>query len=193
MVRVPVPGRRSTVTEDTNGWQATMPAPRQPFAMLFLPLWLVGWGVGEFTVIRQLLHGVGHGPDVFLAAWLAMWTLGGAFAIFIVLWMFAGRQRVVLRPDALVVRYGIAGLSRSWEYAIGNVTNLRVAPETMSPWIGSARSPATFWGFGGGPIAFDYGARTVRLGAGLDEAEAQELVQQMQSRHRFAGAPATTD
>ncbi len=38
------------------------------------------------------------------------------------------------------------------------------------------------WGFGGGPIVFDYGASTVRCGAALEEGEASMLVQQLIQR-----------
>jgi hypothetical protein len=46
-----------------------------------------------------------------------------------------------------------------------------------------------FWGIGGGPIAFDYGSQTVRIGSGLDEAEAREIVKELRSRHAFSERP----
>jgi hypothetical protein len=42
-----------------------------------------------------------------------------------------------------------------------------------------------FWGIGGGLIAFDYGAKTFRFGASLDEAEAQDIVKELNRRHKF--------
>jgi hypothetical protein len=44
------------------------------------------------------------------------------------------------------------------------------------------------WGPGGGRFAFDYGAQTVRLAGGIDEAEAREIVGELKSRHPFAEA-----
>ena len=41
-------------------------------------------------------------------------------------------------------------------------------------------------GIGGGLIAFDYGAKTFRFGAGVEEAEAQGIVTRLKSRHAFA-------
>jgi hypothetical protein len=41
---------------------------------------------------------------------------------------------------------------------------------------------------GGGPIAFDYGSRTHRLGADLDEANAHYVIQKMRERVKSLGA-----
>ena len=103
--------------------------------------------------------------------WLAGWTLGGGLATFALLWMYVGLERLLLRPDAMVIARELNGREvYAREYAIGNISNLRVVPNV--PWE---------WGFGGGKIAFDYGARTFRFGAGIDEAEARDIVSQMQS------------
>ena len=53
-------------------------------------------------------------------------------------------------------------------------------------WSGGMR----VWGMGGGVIAFDYGARTVRLGSSLDEAEALLIVRELKAAHRFPEAVA---
>jgi hypothetical protein len=42
--------------------------------------------------------------------------------------------------------------------------------------------------FGGGTIAFDYGAKTFRFGGGLDEAEASHLIELLKSRYPFDAA-----
>jgi hypothetical protein len=36
-----------------------------------------------------------------------------------------------------------------------------------------------------GTISFDYGAKTFRFGAGLDEAEAHQNITQLKSRYSF--------
>jgi hypothetical protein len=42
-------------------------------------------------------------------------------------------------------------------------------------------------GLGGGPIAFDYGRKIYRLAAGLDEANAHHVIQEMRKRVRSLG------
>lgn len=48
-------------------------------------------------------------------------------------------------------------------------------PATTTAWFWT--SPVTI--ASGGPLTFDYGARTVRFGAGIDYAEAVELVRRI--------------
>src|SRR5512147_2649649 len=130
MVQVPVPGNRATITDGPDGLQFVIPPRRQLFPMVFLPIWLAGWLFGESAVIRELASGRIHGgPLLFVVIWLAAWTVGGAFALSYLLWMLAGRERVILRPDALVIRHECLGLARAREYSLGNISNLRVSPE----------------------------------------------------------------
>jgi len=75
-------------------------------------------------------------------------------------------------------------MGRDRNFDLAHVKDLRVAPQSYSP---SSMSAGTqFWGLSGGPIAFDYGAKTFRFGASLDEPEAREVVAAMSARHRFS-------
>jgi len=179
MANFPVPAPRAHVSETANGWQITIPPRRNIGAMIFLPVWLCGWLFGEVMVIRELAFvPVPEAPSLFMIIWLAGWTLGGGLAIFALLWMYVGMERILLRPDALVIARELNGREvHARQYAIGNTSNLRVVPDDR--WA---------WGFGGGKIAFDYGARTFRFGAGIDEAEARDIVSQMQKRQNFPSA-----
>lgn len=98
----------------------------------FLLVWLAFWVVGEVLVGGMLIWGswcllTGQPPGegrapletapalgagVFMLFWLAFWTLGGVLAGREVLRLLAGRDRLVLRPDALLVERGF-GVFRS--------------------------------------------------------------------------------
>jgi len=185
-MRITPPTRRSSSRQTSDGVQISLPAKRNIFLMLFLAAWLVGWCFGEVFATRELLFGRNEEPILFLGAWLVGWTIGGGFALYSWCWMLRGREVIALRTDTLVTRRDLWGLGRSREYDLLHVKNLRVAPMTWNPydWSGGMQ----FWGLGGGPIAFDYGSRTVRFGSGLDEPEAREIVQELRSRHAFPGA-----
>ena len=172
MATVPLPTMRTAVSDGPEGLSFVIPSRRQWFAMVFLPFWLVGWCFGEVFAIGALVSG--RGPSLFLLAWLTLWTVGGAFAALAWLWMLSGRERVVLTPSLLVHRYELLGLSRSREYDISNVQNLRVSPESFNPW--NMGGGLRMWGFGGGVVAFDYGAKTIRVAASVDEAEGRTIV-----------------
>lgn len=187
-MRVTPPLPRSTVRRVNEGLEIVIPAKRNPFLMLFLTAWLVGWCFGEVFAIRELLIGHDNAPDLFLIAWLVMWTVGGALALYTWLWMARGFEVILLRPDVLTIRRDVLGLGRTKEYDLSHVSNLRVAPGTWNPydWTGAMQ----FWGIGGGPVAFDYGSRTFRFAASVDEAEARKIVNELKNQHSFPG-PAT--
>ena len=187
-MRIAPPARRSSSRQTPEGLEISIPAKRNIFLMLFLGAWLVGWCFGEMSAARELLSGKAGATDLFLAAWLVAWTLGGGFALYAWLWMFKGREVVILRPNALVSKRDLWGLGRSKEYDLQHTKNLRVAPLSWNPHDWSAGMQ--FWGIGGGPIAFDYGSRTVRIGSGVDESEAREIVNELRSRHAFPDAAA---
>lgn len=180
MTRVAVPQMRSLVEETPGGLSISMPAPRHPFALLFLPVWLVGWGFGELSAIRSLLAGTTNEPRLFLLVWLAFWTLGGGWAALTLLRMLVGKERLDLDGDVLRHRHELLGLGRSKEYELRHVHGLRAAAAAGLPAAWRGLAP------GQGTIAFDYGAKTIRVGDGLEEAEAAQIISRLQQRHRFA-------
>ena len=151
--------------------------------MLFLSAWLVGWGFGEVMVSRELLFGDADAPDLFLSVWLIMWTLGGGVAIYAWLRMLAGTELVLLGRGVLTIKEELFGVGRSNEYDLAHVKHLRIEPLSLFP--ADMGAALRFWGIGGGPIAFDYGSKTLRFGAGLDDAEARDVVRELRERHSF--------
>jgi hypothetical protein len=187
-MRVTPPLRRSTVRQANEGLEVLIPAKRNPFLILFLTAWLVGWCFGEVFAIRELLTGHNEAPDLFLGVWLVMWTVGGGAALYAWLWMVKGVEVILLRSDTLAIRRDVLGFGRTKEYDLSHVRNLRVAPNNWNPydWSGAMQ----FWGVGGGLVAFDYGSRTFRFAASVDEAEARDIVNQLNARHSFPGPAA---
>jgi len=151
--------------------------------MLFLSAWLVGWGFGEVMVVRELVFGKADAPDLFMGVWLIMWTLGGGIAMYAWFRMLAGGELVLLGRGVLMIKDEVFGVGRANEYDLAHIKHLRIEPVALFPMdmTGALR----FWGIGGGPIAFDYGSKTVRFGAGLDDAEAREVIQDLREHHAF--------
>jgi hypothetical protein len=181
-MKVALPGRRSITRDTGTGLEVVIPAKGHILLVLFLTAWLVGWAFGEVSVTRELLFGRPREASLFLAAWLAMWTVGGGWAIYTWLWMAVGKEIVSLRPGVLSIRRDVLGLGRTHEYDLAHVRHLRLAPQASDPfgWSGGMR----FWGMGSGLIAFDYGAKTFRFGAAVDEAEASQI-DEFKARHSF--------
>ncbi len=162
---------RSSIEESQGGLRIVIPARRNWFILLFLAVWLVGWAFGELSAIGVLFDvgpmrtGRRSAPSAFLAFWLLGWTFGGAAAAYTWLWNLCGREIVRIDGAALAISREPIPFPRSREFDWTQVRNLRVSP--------SLRPRQNF---SPGTIAFDYGARTHGFGRGLDEAEAQMLI-----------------
>ena len=185
MARVELPALRSTIMDSPGGCELTIPAKRNFFAVAFLGFWTIGWACGEVFAIRQLFFEVKgeNFPAIFLMAWLGAWTVGGVVAIYTWLWMVVGKERIVLKPATLSIQRDVLGFGKIREYDLNHVANLRLSPQTYNPFDMS--SSLRFWGIGGGLVAFDYGAKTFRFGGSIDEAEAQNIINELNKRHKF--------
>jgi hypothetical protein len=177
---------RATFEDGPGGLQVTIPGARRRFLTLFLLVWLGGWFFGERSALDQLTSGTTSEGRGFLVLWLIGWTLGGVAVAYLILWTTLGHERLILRPDALVLRREVLGVGRSREYDIRHVKDLRVA---TSPGAFDYRHSLQFWGLGGGRVAFDYGARTVYFASAIDEAEAKLLVDRLRSRNHLLQSP----
>jgi hypothetical protein len=183
MTKVAVPARRSILVNTSNGMEFVIPTKKNWFLIFFLGFWMCGWVFGELSAIKELFV-TDNGIKLFMIVWLGGWTIGGIFAGFFWLWTFRGKEHIILRPDALITKREVFNIGQTREYEIANIRNLRIAPLHFNPFNFS--SSMQIWGFGGGLIAFDYGAKTYRFGNGLDESEASDIVNQLQAQHNFS-------
>lgn len=175
---VPVAQGRAQVQSVPGGIELLIPARRHISLILFLSVWLVGWCFGEFFAVHQLLwpvplKGDSGPPTAFLMFWLCGWTIGGGAVLFSVLWMLAGYERATFSAEALTLRREVFGIGRSKAYLLSAVRDLRVLD--VAPMAAFTFGRQDAFGRSRGPFAFDYGAKTIRFGAGIDPAEAKRL------------------
>jgi hypothetical protein len=74
------------------------------------------------------------------------------------------------------------GLGRTRSYRASEIQDLRASTNTFNGYARWGRTGLPFGVGGAGSLVFDYGARTIRLAAGLDEAEAKMLVKEFSTR-----------
>ena len=122
-------------------------------------------------------------------AWLGVWTVGGVFAIYAWLWQVMGKEIVTVQGQSFKTRRDIGGFGFDMEYNLVQMRDLHVRQPGFSPI--DLSSSLQLWGIGGGVIVFDYGAGTVRFGAGLDEAEAKQIVTAIKQRYRIPSSKGT--
>lgn len=158
-----------------------IPARRSWFGVLFLCAWMGGWVFGEVSVIKQLMHPTGKNSYAFLLFWLAGWTLGGVLAAISLLWQLAGRELLAVSGGSMEYRVEVLGMGYSRSYRTAEIREWRVLAGTQSSNNSQAGFSPPFFG-SGGSIAFDFGARTVKIAPGLDEAEAKSLVLELEAK-----------
>jgi hypothetical protein len=181
------PAKSGIQTADTiNGVEITMPAKLRIGVALFMTFWLCGWAFGLVSVANQLLSGrTDKGATLFLVAWLGAWIVGGAWAMVTLAWMLIGRE--IVRANVVELQHvrQLGPFSMSREYEMAQVKRLRIFHGDPAA---SAGRYALGGPFGGGTVAFDYGASTKRFGMGLDEAEAHTIVELLTKRFRNLAA-----
>lgn len=173
---------RVAVSDSPDGLGLLIPPKRNWFISLFMGFWLCMWAVGEIMIPMQFFKGEIPGiTETFVLAWLGAWTVGGGVAIYLWIWNLLGRQIITMHGLTLTTRRDIGGYGFDKEYDLTQVRDLRVSAMGFIAWYFSAS--LEFLGLGGGRVAFDYGAKTYRLGAGLDEAEAKFVVRKITDRY----------
>jgi hypothetical protein len=171
----------ASITPTRDGIEVSIPSKKNWFVIVFLLFWLGGWLMGEISVGKDILEG-GKNQQGFMIFWLAGWTVGGAFAITTWLWNVAGKEILHFSQSAMTYTRAIGKLKISHEYDLAHIKDLRVTP-IPSGFFGQ-RNNFEMLGLRGGPISFDYGAKTLRIGAGVDEAEAKKIVEEIKRIHR---------
>lgn len=117
------------------------------------------------------------GEISFYFFWLCGWTVGGCWAIFILLWNLAGRERITVAQGMLKIEKNILGFGQSREFSLSSTRDFRVVADGNSNSFFANRNAMSFWGYVNGPIVFDYGMKTIKFGLGIDEAEAKYILE----------------
>jgi hypothetical protein len=186
------PGKgRAVIENDGARLRITFPAPAQDGGIILMCVWLTGWAVGEFLVARKFLSGEvflesSRDDLLFLIAWFAGWTVIGAFLSYTLLWQLFGKEIIELNSTLLKQLKQLFFFSRNKEYALANITNVRLAPP--EPKYIRGKYVIASQSFASGAIAFDYGRTTYRLGQGADEAEARYVIEELNKRVKSLGA-----
>lgn len=181
---------RITIADTSGELRIVIPGRRSLFVMCFLGFWICGWAVAEVMVAIQFVNGDAPPEgEVFMLTWFSIWTIGGVLAIYAWLWQVMGKEIVIVCGQMFKTRHDIGGFGFDKEYDLLQIRDLRVGQVGFNPLDFS--SSLQLWGIGGGVIAFGHGARTYRFGAGLDEAEAKQVVTAIKKRYRIQESPTT--
>lgn len=164
MLVTPQPPRFSV--EEGLGLRLTLPCKKDWFRILFFSVWMVFWYVGESNVIPKVIKGLRSGQTpIFDIVWLAMWTFFGLFFSSWIIWRLLGSEVLGAANGRLTLRKQIVGVGRTWEFDTSQIAALRFRPEH-----GAGRR------YRESRIELDYGAKTYNFAAGIQPAEASQLL-----------------
>ena len=144
--------------------------------------------MGEIFAISQLFNEIFKSPDkglpvrvdLFLLFWLIGWTIAGIAVFGFLAWMIAGKEVITLTSEALIIEKGVFKLGKSKHYLLSDVKNLRLNPSYVTGFFGFLNPEHLFWPQS--RLAFDFGMKTVKFAASIDEAEASSLLEMFKQR-----------
>ena len=178
---------RAILQDNFTDLQIIIPAKRNWFVLLFLGAWICGWVMGELFAIGSLtglLFGKSVG-SLFILFWLVGWTVGGFFAFNVFLWNLRGKEIVTIGQGTLSIVKKGALIGKSKTYDLKEVKNMRVQDDAPDYGIFGRRNDLAAFKQSG-IIRFDYGFKTIKFADGIDEAEANYLLEKMKEKHFIA-------
>jgi hypothetical protein len=187
MIEKPSSGR-AKIFKTGNNLEIQIPTKKSWPGIIFLSLWLCGWLAGEIFSIRQLV--IDETPlftNLFLLFWVIFWTIGGAAALFTLLWLIAGTEIIKVENGILEIQKKTLGWIRRKKYQIPEIRGLSVNPlaEGSVTWGKNGNGNTNTLKFDTGIIKFGYGAKTLKFGAGIDQAEGQVLIDYFKLNSNF--------
>jgi hypothetical protein len=179
-------GGKATIKETQNTLEIRIPSAKNWMALIFLPIWLCGWGFGLVSVLKATFSGQivvaepgsNFPPALFVLIWLTLWTAGGLFAGYIWWRMAFGAETLKIGATSISMGRSMSWFERERSFDAQHIWRLRTVP---IPAFSIFENRANLW-WGSPSLAFDYGSRTVRFGAGIDEAEAYQILELVQKK-----------
>jgi hypothetical protein len=158
--------------------QIVVPVKRSWFIIPFLLFWMVMWTLGGGVIAMSIAESGSFAPIVFLFTWAAAW-LFVLTALFTQMW---GVEIIRASSTELDVTKRAGPLHRRWRYRADLIRNLAPCPPNIDQW-GRRSSQTPVWSRNAsGAVKFDYGAQTILLAAGVDEAEGRTIAQWLTAR-----------
>jgi hypothetical protein len=161
--------------QDLGDRQIVRFRPRRSWGeLVFLTVWLTGWTVGGIAAIGELLN-VDWSVRLFLLLWLCGWAFGESFVAGVIAWQLFGRELLIVAPQQIEVRKEAGRFARTKLYDVAFIRQVEAAR------IPSDEDEPPRKDF---CIDFLYDGRTVRIGEGMSEREAEHIAATVSARIR---------
>ena len=175
---------KASIQESFNEIKITIPSKTVIFVPIFFTFWLCGWAFGEVSALTMLLKG--GFASFFMLFWLAGWTAGGLFALRALVWYVAGKEIITVGQGELTIDKKNLIFYKAKTYSLNDARRFRVRDYKPAGTALFGRRN-DLGGFSQtGTIQFDYGMKTIKCAAGVDDAEATFILQKLKDKHLLA-------
>lgn len=162
---------KAKIEKTFNGLNILVPSKKNWFGLIFGIAWLYFWA--QFFINPEFTN---FENNVFISIWTLLWTLGGVMVLIFLLWGFFGQEIFNSNKNDIAFEKTIFGIGIKKRFEINEIKNFRFESVNESMFGGNRWS---FWGLGPGKIKFDYGLKTYSFGLGLDDAEANYIIEML--------------
>jgi len=171
---------KHTIKDLGNKLVISIPRPRHWFLNIYLGIVIILWAAGEVIFLDMLIFDpVEFGKSAsFLVILLIFVTALGGYLVYQFIWQLSGKEVIDISTHNIVITHAALGIRSPREFSAEHINDLR-----MSTTIIDVNNLIFLFYFGSntirrniGSLAFDYGAKTYRFGAGIDEAEAKMII-----------------
>jgi len=173
--------RFQTGQDEAGAW-LRVPARRNWVVVLFLTVWLCGWVAGGVSAI----HDLSRHFEPFLVFWLCGWTVGLLFVGGTILWQMSGHELLRVVGGDLEYRVQLPGYARRRRFRGSEIRNVGATGIPNTPFGKGSNPFPPLFNPNQGSARFDYGARSIYVAPGLDEAEGALIADWL--RQRLPGA-----
>jgi hypothetical protein len=176
------PTARLKINQDFYSLTIQIPSKKNWISLIFMVVWLAGWGVGETFAIREIFNsGTDLVATVFLFVWLTGWTVGGAVVFYFVLWQLIGHEIITIERGVLTIKKSVIGIGQTKKFEIKSIKNMDIGFTK-----GLVRNKKrTMSRTSGGKISFDYKMKTIKFAKNINEEEARIIVEKLKENTHF--------
>lgn len=182
MIEKPINGR-AKIDSEGAAFQICIPTQKNWFVILFLCAWLIGWYIGESSVLTDFLAGRADQGQIFTLVWLVFWTFAGVYALISLVWSLIGQEIFRIDNQYIQVGKGFGNMMVfSNRYDIRSIHDLMVNREDEPISLWNRWNSPNLGKLSGGTIQFNSGSKTVKFGIGISIREATYLIGEIKKR-----------